>query len=370
MGAVQRRLLKSMVDRLRRLHRAGAPDDVSVQVAVRSALKIGDADVNDEEQCALQQEVFAALFNDPVTQAYLPPRTSTQKLCKQILDELDSGRISEVDDQLYAACVDSLVLRHENSCCPQQFSIAFGGYRTFEVSGSGCVVLRVTKFIGGDAETGCVLWSPGCLLFGLISTGSLDEWVTGHVLELGAGTGVAGLSAARRGFPVTRVTLTDGQPAVVDNLQHNINATGKLQALAVPTSASMLTWGTMDLSPLEPIDVVIGSDLIYDPPSVPLLASLLRRLLRPSGNANCAIIAVARRSEKNIPMLEDALANEGLQWRELCFSEESWSEALNWAALATDFSTLYPSLRPGAVCKDSPGQVEALTVVHIFPPSN
>lgn len=335
----------SAAEHLRQLYRAGVTDLQRIDAAIRTALPCEEVHkaANGEHELVAQQNIYKVLFEDPVTRTYPPPHKSRERLLKRLLAVLDGGRVSEVDDQLYAACINGFAGMKGNADSSR--GDCFDGHRVLETPETGCIVVRVTSFMGGDVETGSVLWSAGCALFGLVAVGALDGLLSGHVLELGAGTGIVGLGVARRGMEVNRVTLTDGQPAVVGNLQHNVDATASLGALAVPLEARFLEWGSPELHKLssEGVDVIIGSDLVYDPGCLPALASVLRLLLKPSGTASVAVLALTQRSQETVAKLFGAFENEGLRWNDLDISEEAWQASVGWVQLAHDFSPALPN---------------------------
>lgn len=60
------------------------------------------------------------------------------------------------------------------------------------------------------------------------------------------------------------------------------------------------------------IDVVVGSDVCYDPAAVPLLVQLLQQLLAPGG-ASVAYIATTKRHPTTLQLFLDLAAAAGLQ---------------------------------------------------------
>ena len=99
------------------------------------------------------------------------------------------------------------------------------------------------------------------------------------VIELGSGTGLCGITAAKLGAKA--VTLTDYVPAIVSNARFN----AKLNGCADSVSACHLDWRAVAQerhagSLTAAFDVVIASDCIYEEEHgelVPLVASLLMR---------------------------------------------------------------------------------------------
>ena len=87
---------------------------------------------------------------------------------------------------------------------------------------------------------------------------------------------------------------------------------------------------------LPKADVLIGSDLAYDVDVMPSLARMLAMLLTPRGTAHHAILACMKRQEATIEALKEALISNSLTWRNLSFTEEATTVALQWAQHGCD----------------------------------
>ena len=100
-----------------------------------------------------------------------------------------------------------------------------------------------------------------------------------RVLELGCGTGLAGIAAAQAG---ARVVMTDYEADALlfarANAAINLDATARGRV-----TAEFLDWRT----PGTPgtFDLVLGADIVYDRANFPILLPLLRRVLAPDGVA-------------------------------------------------------------------------------------
>ncbi|KAI2491575.1 hypothetical protein MHU86_22980 [Fragilaria crotonensis] len=97
------------------------------------------------------------------------------------------------------------------------------------------------------------------------------------VVELGAGCGVPGLALAKHGS-LQSMLVTDLNPQTVENLRFNV----ELNNLGHMASASTIDWDDASTWP-EPVDTIIGSDLIYSKSIVPLLKKVIHGLLQPGG---------------------------------------------------------------------------------------
>jgi SAM-dependent methyltransferase len=118
------------------------------------------------------------------------------------------------------------------------------------------------------------------------------------VLELGAGCGLTGLTAARiiqqpnkTDDSMGRVILTDFNPTVLQNLVHNITLNHVQECCTVKgldiydQSSSGRGWVDMDASHQDPVDVVLVTDMICQPDDAVAAANTLYASLKPGGRA-------------------------------------------------------------------------------------
>jgi SAM-dependent methyltransferase len=94
------------------------------------------------------------------------------------------------------------------------------------------------------------------------------------VLEIGCGLGLAGLAALARG---ARVLFTDYDQAPLRFVERSAVENGFNRS---SFEAGLLDWRDL---PEERFPVILGADVIYESPLVPLVANLLRELLSPGG---------------------------------------------------------------------------------------
>lgn len=122
----------------------------------------------------------------------------------------------------------------------------------------------------GRALTGSWLWDSALHLAEWIAAADLSG---ATVLELGAGLGLPGLAAAVLGS--SRVVLTDAPP-LLEGLRRNVEANGVGEKVEVRE----LRWGSDEAevfgSEVGEVDVVLMSDLFYDPEEMGGLGRVLR----------------------------------------------------------------------------------------------
>ncbi|TBU43830.1 hypothetical protein BD309DRAFT_920950 [Dichomitus squalens] len=162
-----------------------------------------------------------------------------------------------------------------------------------------------------SATVGTQTWGSACLMAEMLveepgKFGLTDEVLSRaegvRVLELGAGTGLVSLAAAKylsmRGVKAT-VVASDYHPAVLSNLAHNIAANFPPPSPAsadVSLCAHALDWSKFSLPgtahhhtaepPFDtPFDVILGADIIYELTHALWIRDTVAALLPPSRSA-------------------------------------------------------------------------------------
>ena len=170
--------------------------------------------------------------------------------------------------------------------------------------------LEGAVFAGAEAAaedtTGTHIWAAS-LVFARWIVQLAPEIEGRTVLELGAGAGVPGLAAL--GYAgAARVTLTDLHEHTMKNLRFNVAANLKALGRDYGTVSTVpLDWSAAGTSGLEPFDVALGSDLVYDVGLVEPLADAVVALLKPGGT----LYMVAGDGRRGVPELVTALEQRG-----------------------------------------------------------
>lgn len=142
-----------------------------------------------------------------------------------------------------------------------------------------------------DDTTGLGVWSASLVMARwLVSQKRIKEELLDDavVLELGCGCAVPGLAVAVHARPKS-LYLTDLNPETLENARVNVGL--NRENFMSPDTAAHISVTTMDwtdLSSYPPgteggVDVVLGSDLVYQKSIAPLLTKVLQRLLKPGG---------------------------------------------------------------------------------------
>lgn len=139
-----------------------------------------------------------------------------------------------------------------------------------------------------------------------------------HVLELGSGAGMLAIliHQLQKGTGGT-LMASDFHDAVLNRLQSNLDTnTGTLED-SEAVSVKRLDWSNpMALALSKPLDLILASDVIYDPSLASPLAGCLAYLLK--GNPNCStLLCQTVRNEDTMQNFLDACSTNSLRVEEL-----------------------------------------------------
>ncbi|XP_074989721.1 LOW QUALITY PROTEIN: EEF1A lysine methyltransferase 3 [Calonectris borealis] len=153
---------------------------------------------------------------------------------------------------------------------PALFADAFPVERRYRLCGR---VLRIAQHHGPRLGLAASVWEAALSLCRFLEEQRFD-FRGRRVIELGAGTGIVGILAALLGGDVT---ITD-QPAALEQIRENV----RLNFPAAPRPrVRALVWGQDEGSFPREYEVILGSDIVYHPPSFPPLLGTLRHLCGP-----------------------------------------------------------------------------------------
>lgn len=115
------------------------------------------------------------------------------------------------------------------------------------------------------------IWEASLLLASKMATRKVCPGE--HLIELGAGLGVAGLAAAAFGHAIT---ITEYDPHALAFLEAN-----RLENQCTTARVRRLDWHNLDLA--DRFDVILGSELIYKESDFMIMRTLFQSLLKPGG---------------------------------------------------------------------------------------
>ncbi|KAM9616152.1 LOW QUALITY PROTEIN: EEF1A lysine methyltransferase 3 [Morphnus guianensis] len=154
---------------------------------------------------------------------------------------------------------------------PELFADAFPVERRYRLCGR---VLRIAQHHGPRLGPAASVWEAALFLCRYLEEQRFD-FRGRTVIELGAGTGIVGILVALLGGDVT---ITD-QPVALDQIRENVRL--NFPAEGGRPRVRALLWGRDEGSFRREYEVILGSDIVYHPPSFPLLLGTLRHLCGP-----------------------------------------------------------------------------------------
>jgi predicted nicotinamide N-methyase len=187
-----------------------------------------------------------------------------------------------------------------------------------------------------QVSTGSTVWGGGVVLNRYMEGLGSAFWQGQRVIELGTGTGLGGVTAARLGAADVLVTDRDAEVLrlAASNARANLPSTVRVAAAGSLTAVSeqrgtpsapafrtsLLEWGSApavgaegaaadgEAAYAQEWDVVVGADLTYNREAWPVLVETIKRLQAP------AILSASERREDELKSLASFLTDEGLSF--------------------------------------------------------
>ncbi|XP_036957289.1 EEF1A lysine methyltransferase 3-like [Acanthopagrus latus] len=149
--------------------------------------------------------------------------------------------------------------------------------------------LKIRQVFGANLGVAAPVWEAALHLCRYLEEQAV-ELRGKRIIELGAGTGVVGILAARLG---AAVTLTD-LPLTLPQLQANVSANMPPSGwLTTPPTVLPLSWGEDHVNFPSNWDLVLCADIIYLPETYPLLVETLAHLCK-----NGAVVYLSSKMRK------------------------------------------------------------------------
>uniref|UniRef100_A0A914HNN4 FAM86 N-terminal domain-containing protein n=1 Tax=Globodera rostochiensis TaxID=31243 RepID=A0A914HNN4_GLORO len=256
----------------------------------------------------------AFVFGSPARICYAPKRVRLRALLKRLIDKMDAFGM-EPRDVLYETLCASMAYDTENGGDGCFFRI-FPDFSAPNFSQAPYILLKESVQHISQGTTGLSCWQASSVLANFFFHPShFDTFsAVSHVLELGAGCGLAGISFAASNA-VAKVTLTDAHPSVLCQLRENVALNfdcAKSKTAAV--SVEHLDWTDYERHSLpRDVDLIIASDVVFDRALFCPFAALLRHLLL--GESAVGLICCAIRDKSTVELFLGEIEKHGILLR-------------------------------------------------------
>ncbi|XP_023142947.3 EEF1A lysine methyltransferase 3-like isoform X1 [Amphiprion ocellaris] len=154
--------------------------------------------------------------------------------------------------------------------------------------------LNIRQVFGANLGVAAPVWEAAlhlCRYFGEQSVQLAGK----RIIELGAGTGVVGILAARLGAEVTLTDLPLALPQLEANVSANMPSSGWPSS---PPAVLPLSWGEDHMTFPSDWDLVLCADIIYLPETYPQLVETLAHLCK---NGALVYLSSKMRKEHKTP---------------------------------------------------------------------
>ncbi|KAF8540644.1 putative methyltransferase-domain-containing protein [Trichophaea hybrida] len=240
------------------------------------------------QQPEFQEALYESLFS-PAASRHPPPERYTARVLKRLISLIEGSPSSPASEETPEINSDLLelytTLLFSSSTDPtQKSSVTYTLPHPLEA----VTILETPSLISGLGTTGLRTWEAALALGEyLLLRPPLSST---KVLELGAGTGLVSLVAARLG--VRSILATDGDEGVCEGLRKNVG----LNSLERMVRVEKRRWAGPRECP-EVVDMVVGADVTYDAAAIPYLVAELVWLFTENPMVKVVISATIRNEE-------------------------------------------------------------------------
>ncbi|KAI9916150.1 hypothetical protein PsorP6_016952 [Peronosclerospora sorghi] len=254
---------------------------MEVQQVLQNELTQRLAASNGMEQLSVELDMTIEIY-DQTQQQFVPFETLTQL-----------GRNSRLSVSF--ADADALFPDHACLALPSRmYGFSIAADETFMINGRE---VKIREVGNSGKGTGLTTWDGSVVLAKYLEHKRRADIAGSRVVELGAGTGLAGISAALLG---ARQVLLSDLDYVVENLANNVHETLKLAASSGRPVESDISTLVLDwFSPptdLGDIDFLLASDVVWVEELIPPLVATFDTLLRHSAVKTQILLSYQKRS--------------------------------------------------------------------------
>lgn len=258
--------------------------------------------------------ILEKTINHPVCQKF-PPSLPYRRLFLSELIKKHERTGAEPLDDLYSALAEVLNSEDTAVC-----------YKSYCLPTGDVVTLSESVAIISEGTTGLVTWEAA-LFLAEWAVENNDLFNNRTILELGSGIGLTGLAICKSCSP-KKYTFSDCHQKVLQQLKENIRVNGfMLREEHSSTSANPKTvlsvteldWESVTEQQLLSLDadLVLASDVVYDPEIVTSFSKVLKKLFHytKAGKNLEVFVASTIRNPETYRLFQTTLDDTGLRWQ-------------------------------------------------------
>ncbi|KAI9292848.1 hypothetical protein K502DRAFT_351587 [Neoconidiobolus thromboides FSU 785] len=180
-------------------------------------------------------------------------------------------------------------------------------YKRYSISNSTSILLKEDKFLISNGTTGLRTWQASLRMIEYLQENP-DIIKNKSILEIGSGIGLLGITLSK--FHIKNITLSDVHDSVLSLLEGNV----ELNQLNL--DIKRLDWNNYKEKDLLNYDVMIGSDVAYDPSLATILASFIGQFLRLNSKSQ-VWLACTLRNEETFQIFQNSLGKQHIMFYHL-----------------------------------------------------
>ncbi|KAF9203413.1 hypothetical protein BGZ49_006447 [Haplosporangium sp. Z 27] len=222
----------------------------------------------------IQEAILNQIFYDPVFMKHPPSLTYQHSFLKKLIAMIESENVHEISGDLLEIFTELLITAPK---MPEQggppLRPCFKSY-SLDRECSKVVTVMEEQTTVSSGTTGLRTWEASFWLAEYLIDHP-EVLVGKNVIDIGCGVGFLGIACAILG--AKKVVLTDGNTEVLTMAKQNI----EYNDIPCPTTASLLDWESFTQEQIAALEaeVLIMSDLTYDPTNIVPLVTVLKAIL-------------------------------------------------------------------------------------------
>ncbi|KAL8858295.1 MAG: hypothetical protein Q9178_005158 [Gyalolechia marmorata] len=260
----------------------------------------------------VQKWIYENIFNRKNVPIYLPYAFRILKKLLFILEAaIEDPEEDEISDDLANCFAEMLARRSSESMesIQEKRPVTYTAPVLY-FNPPTVTILEAPNLLSSNGDTGNRTWDAALFLATFLFTDGRHFVEKKSVLELGAGLGFVSVLCGKH-LGAKHVVVTDASEAVLNTAQEN----AKLNEVDGIVKTAVLEWGSPNIDQvfqrvdeMVSYDLVLGSDMLYEPRDFPALMSTLQDLFCRFPKIQVLVSSAVRR-EETLESFLDACCN-------------------------------------------------------------